>query len=391
MAIALSSYRRTQPRSIGRTTPRVAIVHDYLTQRGGAERVVLSLLKAFPDARLVTSVFAPEQTFPEFSSYDVQTSFLDRVPTFRKDPRKALPLLAQAWSSLKVDDADVVLCSSSGWSHGVRSSAYKIVYCHNPARWLYQADEYLDGASVSVRAALSAMTPPLKAWDRQRAGTADLYLANSSIVQDRIRDAYGIEAPILHPPASVDVDGEQELVPGIEPGFVLTVGRPRGYKNTEAVCQALAQRPDWKLVVVGGLPTGSWPSNITGLTGVTDAQLRWLYANCSALTAVGREDFGLTVPEVGSFGKPVVAWKNGGYLDTVVPGVNGYLIDEPEPGQIVAGLERLFAHRPPPHRVLSHTEQFSETTFIERIQGFVRDGLPARTSDKEPKLSRRAA
>lgn len=365
MAILPSRYLRREP--------RVAIVHDYLTQRGGAERLVLTLMKAFPNARLVTSVYAPNQTFPDFSRYEVETGLLDRLPLFRQDPRRALPLLAPAWTSKRVDDVDVVLCSSSGWSHGVRSSAYKIVYCHNPARWLYQRQEYVVGASKAARVALSTLGPMLRAWDRRQAESADLYLANSSTVQRRILKTYGIDAPIVHPPVSVDVNGQQEPVAGLKPGFVLTIGRPRGYKNIEAVCQALAQRPDWSLVVVGGLPAGTWPSNITGLTNVSDAQLRWLYANCSALTAVGREDFGLTVPEVGAFGKPVVAWRAGGYLDTVQPGINGYLIDSPEPNQIIAGLEHLFEHMPSRSSVLAHTEQFSEATFIARMQRLVQE------------------
>lgn len=351
--------------------PRVAIVHDYLTQRGGAERVVLSLMKVFPQARLVTSVYEPSQTFPEFSAYDVDTSFLDKVPLLRRDPRRALPLLAPAWSSMRVDDADVVICSSSGWSHGVRTSAYKIVYCHNPARWLYQRQEYVAGASKTVRLALATMAPPLRLWDRMQAATADLYLANSTAVQSRILTTYGIEAPVLHPPVGVDVLGEQVSVPGVDPGYVLTVGRARGYKNTEAVCQAFQLRPDLSLVVVGGLPDGEWSSNIRGLTNVSESELRWLYANCSTLVAVGREDFGLTVPEVGSFGKPVVAWRAGGYLDTVVPGVNGCFVDEPTPALIADGVDRLLSNLPDPSTVLRHAQQFSEDSFIKQIRGFV--------------------
>src|SRR5215211_4815165 len=113
----------------GSVQPRVVIAHDYLSQRGGAERVVLSLLKAFPGARVITSVYAPDQTYAEFQQFDVETSFLDRVPALRRDPRLALPLLAKAWDSLRVDDAHVVICSSSGWSHGVQVAGRKIVYC----------------------------------------------------------------------------------------------------------------------------------------------------------------------------------------------------------------------------------------------------------------------
>ena len=130
---------------------RVAVVHDYLTQRGGAERVVLALMEAFPGARLVTSVYNPETTFPEFAKYDVETTWLNNVGVFRKDPRRAMPLLPMVFSGVELTDVDVVVCSSSGWSHGVRTDAPKIVYCHNPARWLYQRHHYVEEHGRLVR------------------------------------------------------------------------------------------------------------------------------------------------------------------------------------------------------------------------------------------------
>src|SRR3954469_18342389 len=109
--------------------PRVVIAHDYLSQRGGAERTVLGLLESFPGARVVTSVFEPSQTYPEFGAVDVETLWPNRIATFRRDPRLALPWLASAWQAHRIDDADVVVCSSSGWAHGVSTSAPKVVYC----------------------------------------------------------------------------------------------------------------------------------------------------------------------------------------------------------------------------------------------------------------------
>lgn len=352
---------------------RVAIAHDYLTQRGGAERVVLSFLKMFPQAKLVTSVYEPTQTYPEFQQYRVETSLLNRIPLIRKDPRRAFPLLATAWSSLRVADTDLVICSSSGWSHGIRSSAFKVVYCHNPARWLYQPKEYNVGISKAARLALAVSTPALKHWDGLHAAAADVYLANSTVVRDRIHRVYGIEAQILHPPVALDVTGERRVVEGITPGFLLTVGRPRGYKNTEAVCAAIATQPRWSLVVVGGLPAGTSSKNITGLTDLSDAELRWLYANCSALIAVGREDFGLTIPEVALFGKPVVAWRSGGYLDTVVEGVNGCFIDTPDPREIVAGIRQLGSMDLSADDIIAYAERFKEPAFQAALGTLLRD------------------
>src|SRR5437868_3905298 len=132
---------------------RVAIVHDYLTQRGGAERVVLSMLKAFPKALVYTSLYDPNSTFQEFRNIEVRTLPIDRIGTLRRNHRLALPLLAPAFSQLKVD-ADVVICSSSGWAHGVKTDARKVVYCYTPARWLYQPDRYLARDKSVAHAAL---------------------------------------------------------------------------------------------------------------------------------------------------------------------------------------------------------------------------------------------
>ena len=189
--------------------PTVAIAHDYLTQRGGAERVVLTMLEAFPDATLYTTLYDPESTYPEFRDARIVTSALDRFGPLRRHHRAALPLLAAASSRLRVD-ADVTVVSSSGWAHGFDISGRRLVYCHNPARWLYQADDYLGGSSSRARTgrlALALGAPPLRRWDRRAAVRADRYLANSTTVRDRIKAAYGIDADVVPPPHGVDALG----------------------------------------------------------------------------------------------------------------------------------------------------------------------------------------
>src|SRR5699024_2898686 len=131
----------------------------------------------------------------------IRTSGLNRIGAFRRDPRLALPLLAAASSRMRID-ADVVIASSSGWAHAFPTTGRKIVYCHSPARWLYLSDDYLGEAGPldPKRLALTALTPLLIRWDQRSAQTADLYLANSSVVRERIKRVYGIDAPTLFPP-----------------------------------------------------------------------------------------------------------------------------------------------------------------------------------------------
>src|SRR3954447_10980485 len=186
-------------------TPRVAIAHDYFTQRGGAERVALALQEGFGHGAIVTSVVERTATFPQLQS--TRTSWLQRIPLAVRDPRAVLPLLPAAWSSLRITakDADVVVASSTGFAHGVRSRVPKIVYCHNPPRWLYQPEDYLLGQPWMVRAALRLLRPVLRSWDQRAAHSADLSLATSESVARRIRAAYGLEPTVVHPPVTMEV------------------------------------------------------------------------------------------------------------------------------------------------------------------------------------------
>lgn len=352
------------------STPRVVIAHDYLTQRGGAERVVLALSDAFPDARIQTSVYWEHGTYPAFASRDVRSSFLSGIPAVRSDPRKALPVLASVWSRTVIDDADVVICSSSGWAHGVTTSAKKIVYCHNPARWLYQPDDYLKDRGLLTRKALAAARPSLQRWDRSKSASAQLYLANSSIVARRIARVYQREARVVHPPVALP-PARPEPVPGLEPGFLMTVGRPRGYKNTDVVAQAVASLPGERLVVVGGLPPGHWPDRVVGLDAVSDAQLRWLYSSATAVIACAHEDFGLTPIEAYASGTPALVLRAGGYLDTTVPGLTGEYVDDLDPRSVAAGIRRLRAGTYDPSAIREHAGRFSQAAFARTMQQIV--------------------
>lgn len=347
------------------TAPRVVIAHDYLTQRGGAERVVLAMLGAFPGARVVTTMYDADATFPEFRNHHVETTWTNRVKALRDDPRRALPVLASAVSGHRIEDADVVLVSSSGWAHGFPTDAAKIVYCHTPPRWLHCKADYALGLPVHARAALGALEPALRRWDRRAAGTATTYLANSTMVQRRIDEAYGIDARLLHPPVAIDPQGRREPVPGLEPGFLLNICRARGYKNTRVVCEAVSDLPDARLVVVGGLPEreGGWPSNVVGVRDLTDAQLRWIYANAAGLVGVSYEDFGLTPVEGYCFGLPSVLLRAGGYLDSSVEGLTTVFVDSVEREPVRAGIARLLATDWDPAAIRRHGQRFSLESF----------------------------
>lgn len=355
--------------------PSVAIVHDYLTQFGGAERVVLSLMKAFPSASLYTSLYDAERTFPEYASQPVRTMPLNRVGVLRRHHRLALPVLAPSFSRLRVD-ADVVVCSSTGWAHGVNATGRKVVYCHAPARWLYQSDHYLRESPAPVRGVTRALGPWLRGWDRQAAATAHRYITTSTAMRDAIRQAYGIEAALVPPPPALDVSGPQQAVDGVIPGFVLCVSRLQTYKNVDAVIAAFDRLPDHRLVVVGEGPDRHRLEALLGpnarLVGrLDDARLRWLYANSAGVVAAAYEDYGLTPLEAAAFEKPVAVLRAGGYLDTVVESVTGVFFDEPFPRAIAAAVEDMVGRGWSTVELLAHAQRFAEARFIERMQAIV--------------------
>lgn len=369
---------------------KVAVVHDYLTQRGGAERVALAIHRAFPGARFLTSVYDPSGTYPEFADIDIETSWLQKVPMFRRDPRKAFPLLPGAFKRMPVEGVDVVICSSSGWAHGVPTDAPKIVYCHNPARWLYQPEDYLHTQPSPVRTALKWARPGLHRWDQRAAKQATRYLVNSSVVRQRVQDSYGISADILPPPVSIEARGERSAPSGVKPGFFLVVGRARGYKNVEVVCRAFRDLPDQRLVVVGGLTPGArWPANVTGVTDIPDAELRWYYANCRAVIAVAHEDFGLTPLEGNAFGRPALVLRAGGFLDTLVEGVTGHYIEALDPESVVATVRLSLDAGLDGRAILDHADNYSYKAFEAELHREVQAALLAgaihrRTGDAAP-------
>ncbi|MGX7694780.1 glycosyltransferase [Gordonia polyisoprenivorans] len=363
--------------------PRIAIAHDYLTQRGGAEKVVLSLSRAFPDAVIHTLLFEPDQTYPEFADKTVVTSPVNRIGFLRKNHRAALPLLPFAASRMVID-ADIVLTSTSGWAHGFSTTGTKIVYCYSPARWLYQTDVYLgETPSTLKRFAMSAMGPGLKRWDRRAAYSCDRYLAISNAVRDRIRTTYGLSSTVVSAPVTAPAPVEGAVSPDAsltDAPFFLCISRLLSYKNVDKVIEAF-RGSGRRLVVVGRGPEKDalqaiCPDNVTMLQDLTDAEMAWLYQHCVAVVAASYEDYGLTPLEGGMYGKPCVVLRWGGFLDTVVEGINGEFFDEPEPEQIRDAVDRVVAMDWDTDVIRHHVHKFDESAFISEIRRVIDESTP---------------
>lgn len=366
----------------GRKKPveEIAIAHDYLTQRGGAERVVLAMHRAFPEATIYTTLYNPEGTFPEFKNAKIVTSSINRIGLFRRDHRLALPILPIASSLLKVP-ARKVIVSTTGWAHGFDYQGESFVYCHSPARWLYLTEQYLgERNSKAVGIALRMLRPGLTLWDQRAAARSKNYVGNSTAIQQRIRTVYGKDVPICFPPHSVDENSPAEPIAGLEQftadgDYFLVVSRLMEYKNVDVVVEAFT-RLGKKLLVIGEGPEKEYLTNLAGptvriISGVSDAQLCYAYRNCVALLAVAYEDFGITPLEAGASGKPVIALREGGFLDTVQEGRTGVFIDSPTVEQVMGTVSDFDPSQWDSNYIRRHVEQFSEQRFIQELRRYI--------------------
>jgi glycosyltransferase involved in cell wall biosynthesis len=341
----------------------VAIVHDYLNQRGGAERVVLQLAAMFPGAPVYTSLYRPDSTFPEFARLDVRTTFLDRIPVDRGF-RALLPLYPAAFRSLGRIGGELLVSSSSGWAHYVRPApgTFHAVYCYTPPRWLY--GDYMPGSSA--QRVLAPFAPALRRADLRAARRADLYIAISALVRDRIWQHYGRRAPVVYPPVDVD-----RFTPSPRGERLLVVSRLLAYKRVDLVVDA-ATRAGLGLDVVG---TGPAQGDLRRRAGpsvhfhgrLSDAEITDLFQSCRTFCLPGSEDFGITPIEANAAGKPVVAFAGGGALETVEEGVSGTFFAEHSVDALLDALRGAEAITSSPQRIAELARRFSPQIFRERL------------------------
>jgi glycosyltransferase involved in cell wall biosynthesis len=378
---------------------RVALVHDYLTQRGGAERVVVALHRLFPEAPVFTSVYDPDGTYSEFKSTDVRSTFLQRFHPRGNSVRALFPLYPLAFGHLDLRGYDVVLSSSSGWAHAIRvPDGIHICYCHNPARWLYQTDQYLGvGAPVPkwgrvpVRAGLALA----RRWDRRAARLPDHYVANSRVVAERIRRHYGRASAVVHPP--LDIGRFVNVQPPRGRPYYLVVSRLLSYKRIDlaiAACRARGAR----LVVVGEGPARDVLRREAGAhvefrSHVGDGELSSLFGGCTALIQPGEEDFGLVPLEANAAGRPVIALARGGALETVVDGMTGVLVPSPTVEAFGKALDRVEEVEWDARSLRAHARRFSEPRFHAELSSLLGRllGQPGQTGPVPPGRTTTAA
>lgn len=372
---------------------RVAIVHDYLNQPGGAERVVIEMARIWPDAAIYTSLYRQASTWPEFRSLEIRTSILDRIPVDRRF-RALLPFFPAAFHLLGTLPHDLVISSSSGWAHSVRTApgSLHVVYCYAPARWLYSAD-YLAGRVA--RTTLAPLFVPLRRWDRRAAARADGYITIAQNVRERVLAAYGFDSEVVYPPVSLE-----RFTPTPRGRRLLVISRLLPYKRIDIVVAA-ATRAGLPLDVVGVGPALRALREMAGPTvrfhgALSDEEVTGLIESCSAVCFPGREDFGIVPVEANAAGKPVVAFAAGGALETLIDGVSGVFFDRQEPDAVLEAIRKVHALDTSPEQIAESASRFSTDSFrrnlteaIERI-GARRHGHLSRESERYSDATRSA-
>lgn len=320
---------------------KIALVHDYLTQRGGAERVFEVLCRFFPGADLFTSIYDPQRTV-DLGDRVVHTTFLQKIPGAAKHFRMLAPLYYPAFRSLDLQEYDLIISSSSSFSKAVRKrpDAKHICFCHNVTRFLWDTETYLKNYSdyKLFYPVLEYLLHYLVKMDQKYAQEPDLYIANSRVVAGRIRKAYGRQALTLPYP----IDSNKFLFSDRKEDFYLVASRLLGYKRIDVTVQAFNEL-GWPLVVIGDGPEQKYlqsiaSENIKFLGYVSDADRSRLMSRAQATIITALEDYGLVPIEANASGTPVIAYGAGGVLETQVPGKTGLLFSEQTPASLSAAL-----------------------------------------------------
>jgi glycosyltransferase involved in cell wall biosynthesis len=356
---------------------KVALVHDWLANTGGAESVLWALHELYPEAPVYTLVHNPDRLPAKFRELDVRTSFLQHLPGARTKYQRFLPLMPFAVEQFDLTGYDVVISSSHACAKGAitRPDTLHVCYCHTPMRYAWEFyHEYLEREQVGRlgRLVIAPVMTNLRVWDYASAQRVDCFVANSTAVAARIRKHYRREATVIHPPVETG-----RFSSGSREDFFLVVSRLVGYKRVDLAVEA-CNRLGAPLVVIGD---GSQQAALKALAGPTvtflgrqpDEVVQDYFARCRALLFPGEEDFGITPVEAQAAGRPVIAFGRGGALDTVIPGETGLLFAEQTTESLTAALREFLVgeERFSAERIREHARRFDGAVFKEKMAQLV--------------------
>jgi len=362
---------------------KVALVHDYLNQYGGAERVLEELHELFPSAPVFTSMYWPEKMSATIRGLDVRTSFMQRLPLVTRNHQPFLLLYPLAFESFDLNEFDVVISNSSAFCKGVITApgTLHICYCLTPMRWVWNYHAYVERERLGTlaRLVLPAAISQLRSWDVATAQNVDRFLAISRTVAARINKYYRRDSAVIYPP--VNCDAFAQSTTRVD-DYYLIVSRLIPYKRIDLAVDAFTRLGlPLKIVGSGGrdLPAlrARAGRNVEFVGRVSDAELKQLYARCRGLVFPGEEDFGIAPLEANASGRPVIAYAGGGALDTVVDGETGVLFPQQQVDSLIEAIRRAENIGWDADQLRRHARKFDREVFREQMRQFVADSVAA--------------
>ena len=357
------------------TPSRLALVHDWLNQMGGAEDVLEMLVALYPQAPVYTSMYWRDGMPPAYNEWDIRTTWMDRLPGIYRHHQPYLPLYPLAFGALDLSQYDVVLSNKSGFCHGVRTGpcTSHICYCLAPTRYVWDFSAYAtrEALPTAVRSAFAPAVRLLQRWDYQAAQRVDHFIAISSEIKARIWLYYNRNSDIIYPP----VDTGRFRPVNRHEDYYLIVSRLIPYKRIDLAVQAFNQLGLPLLIAGAGRDREALEAlakpNITFLGYVPDADLPDLIARCRAYVLPGKEDFCIAPVQAMAAGRPVIAYGVGGAVDTVIPGQTGLHFSEPTAQSLSAAVRQFDASHFDPGTIRRHAEQFDKSAFEGKLRAYV--------------------
>lgn len=365
---------------------KIALVHDYFVQMGSAERVAEAMHDSFPSAPMYTTV-ALTQSLPQgLRAADIRTSPLQRLPAIDRRFRHYFMLYPFAVEHFDLREYDLIFSSSSGYAKGVRRrrNAIHVCYCHTPMRWVWHYEDYVarEGFGGIVRAALPLFLWGLRKWDLRASQQPNYYIANSRLVAHRIRKIYGREAFVIPPPIDVNRFHISDEIDD----YYLVLSRLMPYKRIDLAIEA-CKRKNRRLVVIGDGPDRERlqrlaDDRIEFLGRQPDAIVNYYAARCRALLFPGEEDFGMAPLEANAAGRPVIAYRGGGAIETVEEGRTGVFFDQPDSRALATAIEKFEGMRWDRNVLRNHALKFDRTVFAFRVLQFLGSVAPSSCSEE---------
>jgi len=361
---------------------KIALIHDYLNQMGGAENVLMALSETFPEAPIFTSIVDYNAIDSYFKTKNVYLSFIQKIPNIRSHYKNYFFLYPFAFKKFNLDKYDIVISSSSAFSKGINlrnNKTLHINYCHTPMRFVWMSNKYIEKERIPIylRIVLQPLFIWLKRWDLEKNKRINYFIANSTTVQKRIKKWYNRKSTVIFPPVDT-----QRFIPSNKCGnYYLIVSRLKGYKRIDLAIHACSQL-GLPLKIAGTGENRHFlekiaNENIEFLGYQSDKMILQLMQQCKAFLFPGEEDFGIAPVEAQACGKPVIAYKGGGALDTVIHRKTGLIFEEQNVDSLKNALQNFEKYRFNSDVCRRNALRFKKDNFIKEFNNFL---LKARQS-----------